>query len=135
MNTEIKYYMTPAPIMVSTDTSVEEIMKIFKKGKFEHIPVINGNEELVGIISNTDIYQKLLHIKSQSSLDSASIQLTKTTFAKDIMTKNPVTITQEDTVKHAVSLLLSGMFHAIPVVEGGKVIGIVSSKDIMEELG
>ena len=50
----------------------------------------------------------------------------------DWMTRHPETIEPEDTTDHAASLMIHGGFRHLPVVEGGKVVGIVSIRDLMK---
>lgn len=51
---------------------------------------------------------------------------------EDVMSKNPVVITLEDTVDHAKAVMIEGSFHHLPVIEKDKVIGIVSLSDLVK---
>ncbi|MFT4534507.1 MAG: acetoin utilization protein AcuB [Saprospiraceae bacterium] len=54
------------------------------------------------------------------------------TKASEIMTPSPVVVTTEHSIEYAIELLLQGDFHALPVEEEGRLLGIITSKDVLE---
>jgi len=88
-------------------------------GRFRRLPVIE-NGELVGIITERDIRQHWGYLDS-TKVDAA-------------MTANPVTITSRDTAENAARLMLQHKIGGLPVVENGKLIGIVSTSDLLRAL-
>jgi CBS-domain-containing membrane protein len=128
----IKNIMTSNPVTLTDDKSVSHIIEKMKKNEFDHLPVVDRWNTLLGIISKTDLYKKALSLSQETSGKSYTSKVLFVTSARDIMTPNPVVVTPEHTVDYAIELLLQGDFHALPVVEDSKVIGIITSKDVLE---
>jgi len=81
--------------------------------------LVMANEGVAGILTERD----LLHCVATSGVEGASVA--------DWMTRNPETIEPSDTTAYAASVMIHGGFRHLPVVEGGKPIGIVSIRDLM----
>jgi CBS domain-containing protein len=77
---------------------------------------------LVGIISERDYARKVI-LKSRSSHDTP---------VGDIMTASPVSVAPEDTVHHCMQLMTEGRFRHLPVVKGGRVVGMLSIGDLVK---
>ncbi len=75
---------------------------------------------LVGIVSERDYVRKVI-------LDTHT---SKTTRVSEIMTREPVTVTRDDTVVHCIALMRKHHVRHLPVVEQGKAIGIISLRDL-----
>ncbi len=130
----IKDIMTAHPLSVDIDARVSEIIKLIEDHDFDHLPVLDKDGILKGIISKTDLYHNALRLSKSTSGKSYSEKLLYTTLAKEIMTKNPVVVDSRQSIDFAIELLLQDKFHALPVVENNRLVGIITSKDILESI-
>jgi len=85
--------------------------------------VVVENEQMVGIFSERD-YAREVILKGRSS---------KTTEISDVMTHNVIFAKPEDSVQEAMSIMTSKNFRHLPVVDNGKVVGILSLGDLAKE--
>jgi len=127
----VKDVMTSNPKTVYEDSTVADIIKELEVQKFDHLPVINHNGTLTGMISKTDLYKKILRLSESTSGTTYSHKLMTSTEAKDIMTSDPVVVQSYQSLDFAIELLLADTFHALPVQEQEKLVGIITSKDIL----
>lgn len=127
--------MTTKMVTVSPDANVKNIKDIFEKNEFHHLPVVDRGEELVGIISKEDFF-KVAYILSLGSSGSNNHQPRDEPYAnlkaKDFMTKYPLVLDPEDTLGLAADIFLANKFHALPIVEDGRLIGIVTTHDLLK---
>jgi CBS domain-containing protein len=84
--------------------------------------LVMNQSALIGIISERDYARKVI-LKNRSSHDTP---------VEDIMTSPPVTVTPADTVHHCMELMTEGRFRHLPVVEGARVVGILSIGDLVK---
>jgi CBS domain-containing protein len=98
-----------------------------------HIPVVSG-DQLVGIISWSDILRVSFGDTFQADQRTVDATLDHTFTIEQVMKKNPVSLQETSTVRDAAEILAGGEFHAVPVVNGGKLVGIVSTTDLIKYL-
>ena len=84
--------------------------------------LVMGQDRLLGIISERDYARKVI-LKNRSSHDTP---------VGDIMTKNPVTVSADATVHHCMEIMTEGRFRHLPVVDKGRVVGILSIGDLVK---
>ncbi|MCA0154244.1 CBS domain-containing protein [Winogradskyella vincentii] len=124
---KITEVMTKNVVCISPDQFLLDVKHIYEKKEFHHhIPVVE-NDKLVGMVSLVDF---MYHISGAGLSDNHEVY--KTLKVKDIMSPNPFYVTTDATVKEVASVLKEGRFRAIPVLEDNKVIGIVSTADIIK---
>ena len=112
---------------------VSTLRKIFEENTIHHIPVVKG-EELVGIVTSHDFMRVSFgEFGNQDGKGLDSI-LDHTYKMNDLMNQNLVTIPNSATIRDAARLLGSHSFHALPVVDGPKLVGLVTSTDLIQYL-
>lgn len=129
----IRNIMTPNPIVLHLNDGLSQAEILFRKHKMRHLPVVKG-EKAVGIISMTD----LARISFVDSYDPADFNVDTSVYElfslEQIMVRNPKCIHPNDTVKDAAEHFLSAEYHALPVVENDKLVGIVTTTDLIQYL-
>ena len=110
--------MTPRPVTVSPDDHLAAARARMTSYGVRHLPVVDGSR-LVGILSDRDLAAHLGHL-DHSRVNAA-------------MTPNPVTVASDVDIDTAAELMIGRKVRALPVVDGERVIGIVSSDDILED--
>ena len=132
-NEPVTQIMTPDPLTVHHGDPISKVRGIFAEHVLHHLPVVNG-EDLVGIISWTDVMR--VSFGDAFGKDAAALDATldHTHAIEDIMNADPVTISQDGSIREAADILARGRFHAVPVVDGKKLKGIVSSSDLIRFL-
>ncbi len=131
LNVPIKNIMTSRPITVFTDTPFAEIKNIFEQNSFNHIPVINKDETLAGIISKIDWLKRLKYIIRETSGKTWTDKYFETLTAGMLMTPNPVTLSPDDPIELVADLIIENKYHALPIVDDDRLIGIITSHDLI----
>lgn len=133
MNPEraISEIMTTRLITVTPDTSAKEVYDIFKKNDFHHLPVVEKGEILIGIISKEDFFKVSYILSQQTTGKTWSEAHYQSLHAKDFMTNYPMTLDPDDTIGLAADVFLTNKFHALPVVEDHRLVGIVTTHDLL----
>ena len=125
--------MTKEVVKLNITDTLTKAEGLFKKHHIRHIPVISGNK-IIGMLSYTD----LLRISFADAVDDDEEEVDATVYnmfsVEQVMAKNLVSISPETTVKEAAEILASKEFHALPVVEGNLLVGIVTTTDLIKYL-
>jgi acetoin utilization protein AcuB len=111
----VRNHMTPNPVTVTSGDTLETAQACMKAGGFRRLPVVD-DQVLIGILSEYDLRPYL------ESLD--------TTVVLEAMTPDPVTVSPAATLEHAVALLKGKEIGALPVVNYGRLIGIITSSNL-----
>lgn len=128
-------------VSVSPYTRLGTVADLFRRHHFKTVPVVYAGDELCGIITQNDLIQRaredaLAHRQgfaaAMSRLAGAAIR--NRTCAADIMTTDLVTVGPDDRVGDLIRLLADGGVQAVPVVEHGRLVGIVTRSDLIAVL-
>lgn len=127
MEQKVSEIMTRDVITTTPETDVVYAFEKLMQYKISSLPVVDG-EKIIGIITATDVGHNLI-------LDKYELG----TKVEEIMVKDVVTISPEDTLKTAIDVMKeaipgSGILNQIPIVEDGKLVGIISDGDIIQEV-
>ena len=112
---------------------VSKLRKVFEQDNIHHIPVVSG-ERLIGIVSWNDFMRISFGEFGNQSAKGLDNILDHTYKIHDVMKPNPITIDKAGTIREAARILGSHSFHALPVVDGEKLVGIVTSTDLINYL-
>jgi CBS domain-containing protein len=120
-NNLVEDWMSKNIIAIDPDVHMHKIKEMFEEFEVHHLLVVKGGT-LLGIISTHD----LLKCYSESG------EIFGGTLAKDIMTSNPLSIDTSDSVGLAADIILANKFHALPVLDGDDLVGIITSHDLIK---
>ena len=132
-NEPVTHIMTADPLTVHHGDPISKVRRLFAENSVHHLPVIDG-ENLVGIVSWTDLMRISFGDAFGQNETAVDATLDHTHKLEDIMNSEPVTIQHNGSIREAAELLGNADFHAIPVVDGKKLTGIVSSRDLIRFL-
>lgn len=134
MNTEkkIKEIMTVNLISVREWTGLKKILDLFYASTIHHILVTDKEGKLTGIISKEDLLRFYSTVFFNTAGKKYSEKSFDHTFAKDIMTPNPITIDPDDHIGLAADIFYANQFRALPVVELDDLLGIVTPYDLLK---
>ena len=127
--TPVSQIMTTKLVTVESDSRLQKVRQIFEQHGFHHIPVMEFGK-LVGIISKSDFFHMHYHGSQKPALNGNAGDDVNY-IARDIMTEYPMHLDSDDTVGLAADIFLANRFHALPVVDNGELVGIVTSHDLI----
>ena len=118
-------------LLLSDDLTKAE--SLFKKHHIRHIPVVNGNL-IVGMLSYTD----LLRISFADAIDEEEPEIDVTVYnmfsVEQVMARNLVKVSPDTSIREVAQILSKSEFHALPIVEGDLLVGIVTTTDLIKYL-
>ncbi len=132
-NESISSIMAKDLVTIDHTQPVSVARKLLESGDHHHLPVVHG-EELVGIISWNDILRVTFGEFGDQDGRSLDAMLDHTYQLTDVMNSNPTTLENSGTVRDAANTLANNSFHSLPVVEGKKLVGLVTSTDLIKYL-
>ncbi len=140
--------MTRPVLTVDEDTPVSEIARLMLDHKISGLPVVDRAGRLVGIVTESDlvVQNANVHFPTFLQILDARIYLTSTrhfeeelrralgTTAADVMTREVKTVKPDDDVSVAATLMVDERVNPIPVVDHGRLVGIISRSDIIRHI-
>jgi len=119
--------MTKNVVCVTPEQQLIDVKHIYEKEKFHHHIPVEENGKLVGMVSLIDF---MYNISGAGISDDNTVY--KELRVKDIMTQKPFYLTTKATIQDVAKVLEEGKYHAVPVLEKNKIVGIVSTADIIK---
>mgnify|MGYP005992195133 FL=1 len=120
-------------ITVNLTNNLVEAEKLFNENSIRHIPVVSG-EDIIGILSLTDLLRVSFvdtYGSDESDVDTAVYNMLS---IEQVMVKNLISVSSTQTIKEVAEVLAKNEFHALPVVDDGKLVGIVTTTDLLNYL-
>lgn len=114
--------MTTPVTSVSAEATLTEIADLFATQSISGVPVIDGEQHVVGFVSDTDIINAMLASRGAQ------------TSAFDLMSAPVVTVDEFDTAEDVMRVMRENNIHHVPVVRNRKLVGIVTPTDIIRYL-
>ncbi len=128
----IRDMMTRNPVTVDSETLVIDAQKIMRENNIRRLPVVEKGK-LVGIVTKHDLLEASPSPATSLSVHELNYLLSKMK-VKEIMKKNPVTLTPDTPFEEALKIGQERKIGSFPVVENGKVVGIATESDIVRFL-
>jgi acetoin utilization protein AcuB len=125
--------MTTDPITVKPDTPLVNARDLLREKNIKQLPVVDEQGNLVGLLTDRDIKQAWASPATTLSIYELTYVLQKMT-VESVMVKDPITITADATMERAAKILHARRIGSLPVVENNKLVGIITSTDLMEVL-
>ncbi len=145
---KVKDIMTRELITVSPGTEIVHATKLLLENHINGVPVTDETGKLVGILCQSDLIAQqkklptpsffrllngLIPMTSMKQIEKQVQKITAATVAQ-AMTKNPVTVQPDTDIEEVAALMVDNNFHTIPVMDEGKMVGIVGKEDILRTL-
>ena len=140
--------MSSEVITVTEESTVQELARILSTNQISGVPVLNDMARLVGVVTESDlIFQnKKVHIPTVITIldsvfylenpDKMGEEMKKMAGSKvkDILTRSPVTVTEETTLDEIATIMAEKNVHTLPVMNKDTLVGVIGKKDIIRTL-
>ena len=126
--------MSTSLITVSATDKLQVAKDLFGEKSIHHLPVIDEEEKLVGILSKTDYLYFIRPLDKDSNEPYLNEIRLKNYTIGEAMTSRVVSVTPDDSLESALEILTENIFHALPVVNGEELVGILTTHDILFKL-
>ena len=128
---QVRDVMTSKPITVKQDSTFEVVEAIFEKNDFNGVPVVDDSDRLIGMVTKLDllkafIFTKRVKIPQYDTILSQHVS--------QIMETKPQVFTPETPLTRVLQKMVDTGHKSFPVVEGGRVIGIVAREDVLKAI-
>lgn len=130
--TRVRQYMTPQPESLEASQNLLDAVLLLRKFGFRHIPVME-NGRLAGIISERDLWRFSPTMLIPLSQKDYNRVFEETAIGK-VMTREPHTIAPEAPLTQAVDLMIQNRLGCLPVMEAGRLVGIITVRDMLRAL-
>lgn len=121
--------MSKTVIALKRGDDLERAEMLFNKYKIKHIPVVSS-DVVIGMLSFSDLLKISYAETSEDEHNIEAIVYNNFTI-EQVMSKNIVTITSETSIIEAAKILADKEFHALPVVDEGVLVGIITTRDLL----
>ena len=129
---DVKMWMTRDPIVATPTLSIKTAWRLLQERRIRHLPVVEGGK-LVGIVTDRDLRRVLPSPATSLEIHELNYLLDKITVA-EVMTKDVITTTPFALIPDVARTLLRNRIGALPVLEGGTLVGVISQTDVLEAL-
>jgi len=127
----VSQIMAKALIVVNPTKKISEVNQLFNEYGIRHIPVVDGSK-IIGVISKSDV-QKLGFGTGEDHPETLNA-IYDTFNLKDVMVKEPITVTADTNIKDVAEIFYNQSFHSFPVIENDELVGIVTTTDLVKYL-
>ena len=140
--------MTREVVTVKKETTVRELAELFTMHRIGSLPVVDDNGSLIGIVSESDLVEQdknfhiptvislfdwVIYLESEKKFEKELKKMTAQTVG-DIYTEDVETVTPSTPVSDVADIMSNKKINSLPVVEGGKIVGVVSRIDLIRTM-
>lgn len=119
--------MQTTMVTATPETTIAEIIVSLADAHVSSVPVIDSHRKVLGVVSASDV----LVAEAETQDPEGKARLTESTQASDIMTPNVVTVEPEASIREAARLMLYADVHRLFVLSEGRLVGVISTTDIV----
>ena len=116
---EAKTIMTTNVVSVDEQTEIYDAIRIMVENNITGLPVVNEDMSLVGVVSEKDVLKLLCNMEDKPGTVGG------------YMTRDPVCFNEDDSLVDIAECLMENNFRRVPILSQGKVVGIISRKDVI----
>ncbi len=137
---KVREVMITSVITISPSATYEEAVRVLHENKISGAPIVNGQGKLVGVISEKDLFRAMYPLYEEYILEphayydqerqEEEIETIRKQPVEKFMSKQAITIDAGAPILHAGGLMLARNLHRLPVMDNGKLVGIVTREDI-----
>lgn len=143
-----KDVMTKEVVTVTTETTIRELAEIITTHRIGSVPVVDAEGSLIGIVTESDLIEQdknfhiptvislfdwVIYLESEKKFEKELKRMTAATVG-DIYTQDVLTVTPDTPVSEIADIMSGRKIHALPVLENGKLVGIVSRIDLVRSM-
>ena len=140
--------MTTTVMTVKKETGIRELAELFASQKISTAPVVDDSGKLIGVVTETDLIEQdknlhiptvislfdwVIYLESEKKFERELKKMTGQTVA-DIYNPDAISVAPGTPVSEVADLMSSQKIHAIPVVDGGRLVGIIARIDLIRSM-
>jgi acetoin utilization protein AcuB len=125
----VRERMTRNPIIIRPDTPVTEAQALMKREKIHHLPVLDKDEKLVGIVAEKDLLYASPSVATTLSVFEMTSLLAKLKVEK-VMSREVISVTEDVALEEAARIMVDRGIGGLPIVRGKAVVGIITESDL-----
>jgi CBS domain-containing protein len=126
----VKEWMATPAVTIASAATVREAIEVMKARGIRHLPVTGEDGRLAGIVTDRDLRQMIFDPSIEARLDEAA-ELVKSRTVREVMTWGVVAVRPDAGVRQAARLMYEQKIGALPVVDHGRVVGILTERDVL----
>lgn len=129
--TRVRELMTPAVKTLGRNDQLSLADDVMRAERIRHLPVLDEEGQLCGIVSQRDMFRGAL-AAALGYGELAQRKLLGTLVVKEVMTTDVVTTTPQTSIAEAARLMLERKIGCLPVVDGGRLVGMLTESDFVK---
>jgi len=126
----VRDLMTPEVFTLNADDNLTSLYDLMDAEHVRHIPVVDEDGRLVGLVTHRDLLRGALAGEEDLPV-SMQRDLLRRTRVREIMIEDVETITPEQSIQEAAQVMLEFKYGCLPVVEDGRLVGIITEADFV----
>jgi CBS domain-containing membrane protein len=129
----VRELMTEQPRFVRPDDDLTRVYDLMTTGNFRHLPVVEEDDRVIGLVSQRDLLRGALGQAMELPM-SVQRELLRGASVQDIMVREPETVDPDLPAAEAGELMMAHKMGCLPVVEGGRLVGILTEADFVRHV-
>jgi len=124
----VRDIMTSSPVSLQKDDKLSLAEEVMTGGRIRHLPILDG-ERPVGVLSEADLFHsafKVLHFRPDEQR-----KFVKSLKVEDVMSKHVVSVPADTSIRAAARLMMEKKLGCLPIVEGERLVGLVTKSDML----
>jgi CBS domain-containing membrane protein len=129
----VRDLMTEDPKTVRLEDSLAHLYDLMDTLHVRHMPVVDEDGDLQGLVTHRDLVRGALHSDADLPVSNRR-QMLQSIEVQEVMTAEPETATPRQTARDVAQLMLDNKFGCLPVVEGSRLVGIITESDFVRHV-
>ena len=125
----VKERMTRNPVFIRPDTAVTDAQALMKREKIHHLPVVDKEEKVVGIVTEKDLLYASPSVATTLSVYEMTSLLAKLKVDR-VMTREVVTVTEDVPMEEAARIMADRRIGGLPIMRGKALVGMITESDL-----